>query len=153
MASGVLGSQHNNTTLQPTVLVHELFLRFSKNSAQGWVDRQHFFAVAATAMRQILIDHARRGRRQKRGDGWQRVTLTGLPDPQRESIVDLIALDQALGDLGRLNPRQARIVELRFFAGLTVNEVGDVLQISTRTIEKEWRRARAWLGRQLSAEV
>ena len=145
-----LRSGRSGDTLQPTALVHEAYLRLVGHAPEHWHGRTHFFAVAAIAMRQILIDHARHHGRVKRGGELQRVTLgeavapAGLPD------VDLLALGQALERLAALNERQARIVELRFFAGLTVEEVAEALGLSKRSVEVDWAFAKAWLRVELS---
>jgi RNA polymerase sigma factor (TIGR02999 family) len=118
-----------------------------------WKSRAHFFAVAATAMRQILQDRARRKRAAKHGGELDRVTLDGLQTPSGQSVVDMVALDDALSRLAEVDGRAARIVELRFFGGLTNDEVAQVLDLSTRMIEKEWRRTRAWLSAQLAGEA
>lgn len=139
-------------TLQPTALVHEVYLRVSRESAAP-TDRSHFVAVAATAMRQILTDHARRKYARKRGGGAARVTLDGsaLADGHGEGrAVDVLAVNDALERLAALSERQARIVELQFFGGLTVDEVAQVLEVSKSLVEKEWRRARAWIQSQLA---
>jgi RNA polymerase sigma-70 factor, ECF subfamily len=132
----------------PTSIVHEAFLKLS--GKEGFADEEHFAAVAATAMRQVLVDRARRNGADKRGGGWERVTLSFAVDGSSNQL-DLEALDHALDELQRLDERQARIVELRFFGGLTVPQVARALQLSTSSVEKEWRRARAWLGAKLAA--
>lgn len=138
--------QSQGQTLQPTALVHEAFLKLNRRPDATWKSRAHFLAVAAKAMRQILANHAARRRTAKRGGDMHRVTLTGLATPTgAESEIDLIDLDDALGKLGALSPRQARIVELRFLAGLEESEIAHVLEVSTRTVEREWRMARAFL--------
>ena len=121
----------------------------------SWEGRAHFFAIAAKAMRDLLVDHARAKNARKRGGGWNRITLTGLSDNdfgRPEANVDLIALEEALRDLEAVDPRQAQIVELRFFAGLTVDEVASVLGVSERTALYDWRMARAWLRARLEDE-
>lgn len=133
----------------PTSIVHEAFLKLREGQPR-WVDREHFCAIAATAMRQVLVDRARRRDAAKRGGGWERVTLSLAVDGVDQGI-DLRALDDALTRLAALDERQARIVELRFFGGLTVPEVATHLQLSASTVEKEWRRARAWLGATLAS--
>ncbi|GJM24228.1 MAG: extracytoplasmic sigma factor ECF [Phycisphaerae bacterium] len=143
--------QNPQHTLQPTALVHEAFAKLAKSSPPSWEDRAHFFAVAATAMRQILKDYARGKRTLKRAADGERVTLSGIKSTS-PSVVDIVALDDVLSELADLDERQARIVELRFFGGLTVPEVGKVLELSTRTIENEWRRVRAWLSMRLREE-
>lgn len=137
-------------TLQPTALVHEAYLHLVDQTRASYLDRQHFFAVAATAMRRILIDHARGRGRQRRGGGRARVELDEGIDACEQSQVDLLALDDALTQLGELDPLKARIVELRFFAGLTVDEVAQVLATSPRTVKREWAVAQGWLYQQLS---
>jgi RNA polymerase sigma-70 factor, ECF subfamily len=132
-----------DATLQPTALVNEALLRMLKPGAPI-KDRAHFFAVAATAMRQILTDRARRRRAQKRGGAErERVTLSGIA--AFESPIDLVALDDLLTQLAALDERQARLVELRFFAGMTEDEAAEALGVSRRTVQTEWRKAKAWL--------
>jgi RNA polymerase sigma factor (TIGR02999 family) len=142
--------QPANHTLQSTALVHEAYLRLVNQTGEKWKSRAHFFAVAARAMRQILINHAERRAAAKRGGDRQKLTLNEdlTPAPQRE--VDLLALDEALTRLSGLSERMGRVVELRFFGGLTVEEVAQVLNVSKRTIEGDWQTARAWLSRELS---
>ena len=138
-------------TLQPTALVHEAFLRLVRADGSEWKDRAHFMAVAATAMRQILTDQARRRSASKRGGPRkERVTLSNLP--AFESPVDVVALDDLLGKLARLDERQAKLVELRFFAGLTEEEVATALGVSLRTVQKDWRKAKAWLLAELARD-
>lgn len=132
-------------TLQPTALVHEAFLHLVDQTQVDWKNRSHFFAVAATAMRQILIQHARKRQAAKRGGGWERITLSGVAITKPDQAVDVLDLDEALNTLASLHERQARVVELRFFADLKNDEVAEVLQVSPRTVELDWRTARAWL--------
>jgi RNA polymerase sigma factor (TIGR02999 family) len=137
-------------TLQPTALVHEAFLRLTRYDAGEVRDRSHFMAVAATAMRQILTDRARRRYAQKRGGAErERVTLSGLA--AGEAPVDLVALDDILTRLAALDERQARLVELRFYAGMTEDETAEVMGLSRRTVQNEWRKAKAWLAAELAA--
>jgi RNA polymerase sigma factor (TIGR02999 family) len=137
-------------TLQPTALVHEAYLRLAAASnGPSWQNRSHFMAVAASAMRQILIDHARRRSAVKRGRSWRRVTLTDAVDNGQETVVDLLDLEAALEKLSVLNERQCRIVEMRFLAGMTVDETAEALGIAPRTVRLDWRMARAWLMRAL----
>lgn len=142
-------AQRADHTLQPTALVHEALLRIMGSDKIEWESRSHFLAVAAKAMRNVLADHARRRRAEKRGGAWERVTLTGLGSDGGERRIDALDLDEALDALGRINERQAQIVELRFYGGLTVEEVAHVLEVSPRTIELDWRMARAWLRNRL----
>jgi RNA polymerase sigma factor (TIGR02999 family) len=139
-------------TLQATALVHEVYLRLVGLDRMTINDRTHFFAVAATLMRQILVDHARRKRAAKRGGA---VTMMGLDEVSpvsQTSIVDVLALDQALDALSSRDARQCRVVELRFFAGLSIDETAEAIGVSTATVEREWTMARAWLHRRLSVK-
>jgi len=151
-AEAYFRSQRDNHTLQPTALVHEAYLRLMGNADLEWEGRSHFLAVAAMAMRNVLADHARRRRAEKRGGAWDRVTLTGLGSDAGERAIDALDLDEALQALARIDERQARIVELRFYGGLTVEEVAHVLEVSSRTIALDWRMARAWLRNRLDGE-
>jgi RNA polymerase sigma factor (TIGR02999 family) len=136
------------STLQPTALVHEAFLRLVDQKSVSWQNRAHFFAVAAKMMHRILIDHARRKHAAKRGAGAATVAIDeSLGAAKRE--VDLVALDDALSALALLDARQSQIVELRFFGGLTIEETAAVINISPMTVKREWRMARAWLATQL----
>jgi RNA polymerase sigma factor (TIGR02999 family) len=137
-------------TLSPTVLVHETYLKLAGAENFTCFDRRRLLAVAARAMRQIIIDGARRARAQKRGGAFVRVTLDACATPTRsDAAAELIALENALEALEALDERLARVVELRYFAGLSVEETGDVLELSTRTVKREWRKARAFLFAQL----
>jgi RNA polymerase sigma-70 factor (ECF subfamily) len=137
-------------TLQPTALVHEAYLRLVNRKEEKWSSRAHFFAVASRAMRQILINHAERRAAAKRGGERQKLTLIEGLTPARQDDVDLLVLDEALTRLSMLSERMGRVVELRFFGGLTVEEVAHVLSVSGRTVEGDWQTARAWLARELS---
>jgi len=152
VAGGFFRDQGSGHTLQPTALVNEVFLRLLGPAEVEWQSRAHFFAVAAKAMRQILTDHARRKKAQKRGGALQRITLSGLAAPTAEDAFDVVAFDEALARLAEVDARQARVVELRFLGGLTVEEVAEVTELSVSTVEREWRMARAWLRRELSGE-
>jgi RNA polymerase sigma factor (TIGR02999 family) len=134
--------------LQTTALLHEAYLRLIDSSRVKWQSRVHFYAVAAQLMRRVLVDFARSRRSAKRGGDWRRVTLfEGLPvDSGRP---DLLAVDEALDELGRLDPRKARVVELRFFAGLSLEETAEALNVSADTVGRDWRAAKAWLTREL----
>jgi RNA polymerase sigma-70 factor (ECF subfamily) len=142
-----LGAPH---ILQPTALVHEAYLRLARTGKGAWNDRSHFFSVAAMAMRQILVNHARTKRAQKRGGGCERVTLAEASGLAQSDDVDILALNDLLATLETLDARQARIVELRYFGGLTLNEIASLLNVSLSTVEKEWRMARLWLLSKLS---
>ncbi len=142
--------QPANHTLQPTVLVHEAFLRLVGRPDAEWNDRKHFFAVAATAMRQILVNHARAKNADKRGSGERPVLLNDEIVGDAGRNLDVLDLNDALENLATIDPRKHRVVELRFFAGLTVPEVAEVMELSVTSIESEWRAARAWLSVELS---
>lgn len=141
--------ERTDHTLQPTALVHEAYMQLVDQTRVNWRGRIHFFAVAAQAMRRILVDHARRHGAVKRGGGIGRVTLDEALVPGMQPDQDLLALDDALVKLAQLDARQARIVELRFFGGLSVAEVATVLDMSKRTAEREWTMIRSWLRREL----
>lgn len=149
LAGSYFRQQVASHTLEPTALVHEAFLKLVSTTDIRWEGRSHFFAVAAKAMREILADHARRKRAEKRGGDWQRITLSRLDSDQRHDEIDVLDLDAALKKLAELDERQARIIELRFFGGLTVEEAATVMGISPRTAEYDWRIARAWLRSEL----
>jgi len=149
LAGGIFRGQRADQTLQPTALVHEAFLRLVDQENLSVNDRAHFRSLAAQAMRQILTDHARRRRARKRGGDRERSTLVEPPTPEGGEGLDLLALDEVLAKLERLDARQHRIVELRFFAGLEMEEIALVLDTSKSTVEREWRAARAWLGARL----
>lgn len=150
LAVGLMTASWNGATLQPTALVHEAFLRLAPISRGRWNDRKHFLCVAAIAMRQLLADHARARRALKRGGKALRVSLEEIDvEPEAEGV-DIVHLDDALTRLAALNQRHARVVELRFLAGLTVDQTAQVLEVSTRTVETDWRFARAWLHRYLA---
>jgi RNA polymerase sigma factor (TIGR02999 family) len=136
-------------TLQPTALVHEAFLRLSDLRAIEWRDRTHFLSAAAGTMRRILIEHARRRTAQKRGEGVRPRLLLDVDAEFESGALELIEIDDALQRLEKVDPRSARVVELRWFAGLTVDETADALDVSARTVKGDWRFARAWLRRHL----
>jgi RNA polymerase sigma factor (TIGR02999 family) len=138
-------------TLQPTALVSEVFLRLAGQAPYQWQDRAHFFAVCARMMRNILVDHARANARDKRGGGAVHVSLSEAATLAAGRSPDLIALSDALERLEALDPQKGRIIDLRFFAGLTLEETADVLGISQTTVRREWRRSKAWLFRAMSA--
>jgi RNA polymerase sigma factor (TIGR02999 family) len=139
-------------TLQPTALVHELYIKFVDQRSVDWHDRAHFFAVAAQVMRRILVDHARRRKSEKRGGALDPLTIGAALDVAAEENFDVVALDVALESLEKVFPQQAKIVELRFYAGLTIDESAAVLGISPATISREWTMARAWLRRAMSVK-
>ena len=154
VARGHLRRERPGHVLQATALVHEVFLRLVDVDRMTVTSRTHFFAMSARLMRQILVDHARRRRADKRGGG---ATVIGLdevaPAAAPTSGLDVLALDEALDALSSFDARQCRVVELRFFAGLSIPEVADALGVSTATVEREWAMAKAWLHRRLSAPL
>jgi RNA polymerase sigma factor (TIGR02999 family) len=137
-------------TLQPTVLVHEAYLRLARETASRWKSRGHFLAVAAKAMRQVLIDHHRRRSAEKRGGRLERISISSVEPAADAPEVDFLALNEALERLEALDGRQAKVVELRFFGDLSMEEIAGVLAVSLRTVEQDWRVARAWLARELA---
>ena len=152
VARARLSHERQGHTLQATALVHEAYIRLLSGDAPPWNDRAHFFRAAAEAMRRILIDHARGRQRGKRGGDWLRVTLTGLAGSPLGTDLDptqLLALHAALEKLAQLDERQARVVELRFFAGMPLEEVAQALGISEATVKRDWALARAWLLKEL----
>jgi RNA polymerase sigma factor (TIGR02999 family) len=142
--------QSPNHTLQPTALVHEAFLKLVDQTQAQWNDRAHFFAVAATAMRHILVNHALAKQAEKRGGKRKRVELSDAGAAVAAQDLDMVALDEALKKLATVDERKHKVVELRFFAGLSVDEVAAVLKVSTTTVESDWRAARAWLNLELT---
>lgn len=137
-------------TWQTTALVHETFLRLAGQRRVTWRGRAHFYAVASGMMRRILVDHARGRARVKRGGGARPLALEKVGDPGAERAAELVALDDALADLGRVAPRQARVVELRIFGGLSDLEIAAAEGVSPRTVSRRWHQARAWLRHQLT---
>lgn len=152
LARGYLQRERPDHTLQATGLVHEAYLRLIDQRTITWQNRAHFLGVAAQVMRRILVDHARYLRAGKRGGGWNKVEFDEALAPAVARDLDVIALDDALRDLLKLNPRHSQIVELRFFGGLTIDEIAETLETSTRTVQREWRMARAWLRQQIFPE-
>lgn len=147
-----LHREREGHTLQPTALVHELYLRLVEQRRVDWNDRTHFFAVAAQVMRRILVDHARRRNSDKRGGAQLPVTITAALDVfAAEENFDVVALDLAMENLAAIFPQQAKIVELRFYGGLTIDETAEAIGVSAATISREWTMARAWLRRALDA--
>lgn len=149
IAHRYIAQQAPGHTLQTTALLHEAYLRLAGQEEKQWENRAHFFGVAAQAMRHILVDYARAQVRDKRGGGAQRISLDDALTLGPEHSAELIALNDALTDLAKLDERQSRIVELRFFGGLTEPEIATLLQVSQRTVSSDWRLARAWLLRQM----
>lgn len=152
IASGIFKNQPQGHTLQPTILVHEAYLKLAGSHEARWKDRNHFLALAAKVMRELLADYARRRTAQKRGGGSGRVTLVEDVTPARDGI-DLVVFHDVLAKLQSLNPRHAEIVEMRCLAGMGVQETADALGVSRRTVELDWRAARAWMRCELVEEA
>ena len=153
LAHQYLGKERVGHSLLTTDLVHEAYLRLVDQQRVRWQNRAHFFGIAATLMRRILVDHARGKNRVKRGAGAQRVSFEEAATVSRQSTVDILALDYALTELGEIDQRKARVVELRFFGGLEVEEVAEFLKLSPATVLRDWKMAKAWLHRALSDET
>ena len=152
LAAKYLRQERLGHTLDPTALVHEAFLKLVDQDRVNWQGKTHFFAVCAEAMHRILIDYARSNRRLKRGGEWRRVALHNAASELARSDVQLIDFKDAMEKLATLDKRQARVVELRLFAGLTMVEIAGVLSVSKRTVEGDWTHAKAWLRAELSPE-
>ena len=152
-AVACLRRERPNHTLQPTALVNETYLRLCSQGAVAPKERSDFLAVSAHLMREILVDYARTRNRAKRGGGVAPVALEDIPAPFVQPEVDLIALDDALDRLESLDPQHRQIVELRYFAGLSIEETAQVIGVSTATVKRDWRAVRAWLHRELSVEA
>jgi RNA polymerase sigma factor (TIGR02999 family) len=145
LARGYMRREARDHTLQTSALINEAYLRLVNQNGVAWQDRAHFFAVAAQVMRRILVDHARSHRYAKRGAGAPHVALDDVALPADKRAAEFVALDDALNSLAIVDERKSKIVELRFFGGLTVEEVAEVLKISPITVKREWRAAKAWL--------
>jgi RNA polymerase sigma-70 factor, ECF subfamily len=152
LASRYLRVERADHTLQPTALVNEAYLRLAAQNHVDWRDRNQFFGIAAQMMRRILVNHAEGRNAEKRGGEFTRVTLDDSVSWSDERSVDLVQLDDALSALATIDARQARVVELRFFGGLGIEETAEVLDISAATVKREWSTAKAWLRRELGAE-
>ncbi len=152
VAGSYFRRQPADHTLQPTALVHEAYMRLVDQTQEGWQDRAHFLAVAAKAMRRILINHAHKRAAAKRGGDSKRLTLVEELTPADSREIDLIALDEALTKLAELSERMVQVVELRYFGGMTMQEIAHTLGVSRRTVQSDWEVARAWLSRELSDE-
>jgi RNA polymerase sigma factor (TIGR02999 family) len=151
LAQLYMAREREGHTLQPTALANEVYLKLTAGQERNFQNRAHFFAIAARGMREILVDHARSHRAGKRGGGAERVDLDRAFVFSPGLCEEMLAVDSALDRLAELDPRQARVVELRFFAGLTEEEIGLVLGISARTVKREWQVARAWLHKELGS--
>lgn len=153
IAARQLRSERVGHTLQPTALVHEVYMRLVDQRSVDWKNRAHFFGAAAQVMRRILVDHARRHTASKRGDGLHRVSMDEATELAAPEGIPVLALDQALDRLATMDRELARIVELRAFGGMTIEEAACVLNVSASTAKREWRTAKAWLTRELSHEL
>jgi RNA polymerase sigma factor (TIGR02999 family) len=145
IASRQLRRERDAHTLQATAIVHEAYMRLVEQPGLEWPSRAHFFSFSAHLIRRILVDYARRRNRAKRGGLSEKITLVEMVDLAFDKSPDLVALDEALSGLEKVDPRKASVVELKFFAGLTLEEIAEQLGISPETVSREWRRARAWL--------
>jgi RNA polymerase sigma-70 factor (ECF subfamily) len=150
LAQRYLGREHRQHTLQTTALVHEAYLRLVNQQEVAWQDRIHFFAVAARVMRRILVDHARARHYQKRGAGARHVALDEALEVSDARAAEVVALDEALESLATFDERKSRLVELRFFGGLSIEETAEVLQVSPGTVMRDWTLAKSWLQREIN---
>lgn len=150
-AARYLRREQAGHTLQTTALIHEAYVRLVDQRNVQWQNRAHFFGIAAQMMRRILVDHARTKRRAKRGGSDVKVSLADATIPVKERDLDVVALDEALTRLAEIDEQQSRVVELRFFSGLTVEETAEVMGISPATVKRDWSMAKAWLHREISA--
>jgi RNA polymerase sigma factor (TIGR02999 family) len=150
MARNYMTRQKAGHTLQTTALIHEAYLRLADQKEVRWQSRAHFFAVAATAMRHILVDYARTDQAAKRGGKVQMVSLDEAAEVTAEKTAELVALNDALDGLAAFDPRKSQVVEMRYFGGLTLEETAEVLKVSPETVARDWRIARAWLLRELN---
>lgn len=151
-AARFLRREQAGHTLQTTALIHEAYVRLVDQRNVQWQNRAHFFGIAAQMMRRILVDHARSKKRVKRGGSEIRVSLNDATVPAKGADLDVVALDEALERLAQIDEQQSRVVELRFFSGLSVEETAEVMQISKSTVKRDWSMAKAWLHRELSGE-
>jgi len=150
-AAGYLRRERSNHTLQPTALINEAYLKLIDQRDMKWQNRAHFFAIAAQAMRRILVDYARERHREKRGGVAENLPIDeALTIVSQEKSVDLVALDEALNKLAKFDERQAKVVELRYFSGLSIDEAAEVLNVSNVTIRRDWNMAKAWLHQEIT---
>ena len=152
LAAGYLKGERTDHTLQATALVHEAYIRLVDWKSVSWENRAHFFALAAQVMRRILVDHARAKKAEKRGGAMTKLALQEAVSFARQSEVDLLALDESLTALAEFDPVQSKVVELRFFGGLTIDETAEVMGIAPATVKREWAMAKAWLHQRLVRE-
>ena len=149
LAHRYLRRERPGHTLQSTALVHEAFVRLTGNAPPQWEDRAHFFGIAAHLMRQILVEYARSRNADKRGGAMVKLAIDSVNEPSIKPDLDIVALDDALNDLARIDPQQSRVVELRFFSGLSIEDTAEVMGISESTVKRDWNTARVWLYREL----
>ncbi len=149
LAQRYMQQERADHTLQATALVNEAYMRLIDQSRVDWKGRAHFFSVAAEMVRRVLVDHARKHHAAKRGGGARKVSLTDSVGALEDPDIDLMALDEVLEELGRLNERHGKVVELRFFGGLSVEETAHVLEVTPRTVRSDWRMARTWMRQRL----
>ena len=150
IARSFISRERQGHTLQPTALVNEAYLRLVDQNSVTWQSRAHFYSVAASMMRRVLIDHARTRATEKRGGGAVRLSLEDVQVPIEERAANFVAMDEALERLSQFNERGRKIVEMRFYAGMSEEEIAEVLGVSTRTVLRDWKAARVWLFRELS---
>ncbi len=150
MAKRYMRRQDSDRTMQTTELIHEAYLKLAGNQEKGWKNRAHFFGVASSAMRHILVDYARSKQSQKRGGPLHKITLAESLVPSNERSDEIVALDEALSDLARLDERKARVVEMKFFGGLNFEEIAEVLRVSVITVKRDWSFAKNWLLKEIS---
>jgi RNA polymerase sigma-70 factor (ECF subfamily) len=153
IAARYLRDERRGHTLQPTALVHEAWLQLLGQTERDWTNRSHFFAIASQLMRRIMVDYARKKKARKRGGGLQRVELTDALAISDDGLEQILLIDAALKRLAAWDPRQCRVVELRFFGGLSEDEVAQVLGVASRTVKRDWTVARAWLHGELNRET
>jgi RNA polymerase sigma factor (TIGR02999 family) len=150
IARSFISRERQGHTLQPTALVNEVYLRLVDQNSLTWQSRAHFYSVAASMMRRVLIDHARAHATEKRGGGAIRLSIEDVQVPVEERAANFVAMDEALERLSQFNERGRKIVEMRFYAGMSEEEIAEVLGVSTRTVLRDWKAARVWLFRELS---
>jgi RNA polymerase sigma factor (TIGR02999 family) len=150
MAKRHMGLQKKGHTFQTTELIHEAYVKLAKNDGQSWDNRAHFFSVASKAMRHILVDYARSKNAQKRGNAAQKITFEENAMISKDNSMEVLALDEALKSLQKFDERKSQIVEMKFFGGLTIEEIARVLKISAETVKRDWRFSRTWLLKEIS---
>jgi RNA polymerase sigma factor (TIGR02999 family) len=153
MAGAYLRQENPGHTLQPTALVHETWLRLIDQTRVNWRNRAQFFGVAAQMMRRILVDHAKAKHREKRGGDAVKLSLDDVVNLSQERVTDLLALNDALDDLSRIDGRKSRVIELRYFGGFSVEETAQILEVSPETVIRDWKMAKAWLYQQIKREA